>query len=60
MNTIIINVQKYYGNASYYSVMPQSIFNALELAFLNNEEFAVVEKDMFDKMIVAYNKKMEV
>lgn len=56
---IQIKVSVYYGNPSYYSVMPQAIFDALELASLNGEEFATVNKDDFDKMITDYNSKME-
>ncbi|MDN0022753.1 MULTISPECIES: hypothetical protein [Prevotellaceae] len=59
METIRIKVNNYYGNPSYYSVMPQEIFDALELASLQGEEFAVVAKEKFDKMIVDYKKKME-
>lgn len=59
MATIRIKVNNYYGNPSYYSVMPQEIFDALELASLQGEEFAVVAKEKFDKMIVDYKKKME-
>lgn len=59
METIRIKVNNYYGNPSYYSVMPQDIFDALELASLQGEEFAVVTKEKFDKMIVDYKKKME-
>lgn len=59
METIKIKVNDYYGNPSYYSVMPQDIFDALELASLQGEEFAVVTKEKFDKMIVDYKKKME-
>lgn len=59
METIKIKVKDYYGNPSYYSVMPQDIFDALELASLQSEEFAVVAKEKFDKMIVDYKKKME-
>lgn len=39
--------------------MPQDIFDALELASLQGEENATVNKDQFDKMIVEYNKKMK-
>lgn len=59
METIRIKVNNYYGNPSYYSVMPQEIFDALELASLQGEEFSVVAKEKFDKMIVDYKKKME-
>lgn len=59
MNTIKIKVGDYYGNPSYYSVMPQEIFDALELASLQGEEYATVSKDQFDKMNVEYDKKMK-
>lgn len=59
MPTIQIKTNAYYGNPSYYSVMPQEIFDALELASLQGEEYATVNKDLFDKMIVDYKKKME-
>ena len=56
---IEIKVSNYYGNPSYYSVMPQEIFNELELASLKGEEYALVNKDRFDRMIVEYDKKMK-
>lgn len=59
METIKIKVNDYYGNPSYYSVMPQDIFDALELASLQGEEYATVSKDQFDTMIVEYGKKMK-
>lgn len=59
MNIIKIKVNEYYGNPSYYSVMPQDIFDALEKASLNGEECAIVDKSHFDTMIVEYNKKMK-
>ena len=54
-----LRVNNYYGNPSYYSVMPQEIFDALELASLQGEEYTTVNKDQFDKMIVEYDKKMK-
>lgn len=59
MNEIRIRVNDYYGNPSYYSVMPQEIFDALELANLQGEEFATIDKVTFDRMIVEYDKKMK-
>lgn len=58
MDNIQIKVNDYYGNPSYYSVMPEAIFDALELASLKGEEFATVSKAAFDTMIVEYDKKM--
>lgn len=59
MDTIQIKVNDYYGNPSYYSVMPEAIFDALELASLKGEELATVERAAFDKMIIEYDKKMK-
>ena len=58
MPTIQIKVSDYYGTPSYYSVMPRAIFDALEAAALNSEEYVDVEKSLFDTMIEDYNKKM--
>ena len=58
METITINVADYYGNPSYYSVMPQDIFDALELASLRGEPTTAVDKALFGKMVIDYNKKM--
>lgn len=59
MNEIRIRVNDYYGNPSYYSVMPQEIFDILELASLQGEEYATIDKVAFDRMIVEYDKKMK-
>lgn len=56
--TIEIAVSGFYGVPAYYSVMPQAIFDALELAALNDEETAMVNKEQFDKMIANYQIKM--
>lgn len=53
-----IKVNDYYGNPSYYSVMPQSIFDTLELASLKGEPFAAVDKAEFETMIDNYKFKM--
>lgn len=55
---IEIEVNKYYGVPAYYSVMPEQIFDALELASLKGEETAMVSKLQFDKMIADYEIKM--
>ena len=58
METITINVADYYGNPSYYSVMPQDIFDALELASLRGESTTAVDKPLFEKMVIDYKEKM--
>lgn len=55
---IEIEVNKYYGVPSYYSVMPEQIFDALELASLKGDKTVMVSKVQFDKMIVDYEIKM--
>lgn len=59
MDRIKIEVKDYYGNPSFYSVMPQEIFNALEAASLDGEDFAFVDKVQFDTMISKHKTKME-
>ena len=58
MDRIKIKVSEYYGNASYYSVMPQSLFDLLEAAFLNGDEFVLAEKSQVDKLIDDYKNAM--
>ena len=58
METITINVNEYYGNPSYYSVMPDAIFDALELASLKGEQTTDINKELFDAMIEAYKTNM--
>ena len=58
--TTKINVADYYGNPSYYSVMPRSIFDALELAYLEGKKIVSVAKADFDKMVTDYKIKMGV
>ena len=58
METITINVADYYGNPSYYSVMPQDIFDALELASLRGEPTTAVDKALYEKMVIDYKEKM--
>jgi hypothetical protein len=59
MEKIKICVNDYYGNPSYYSVMPQPIFDALEVAALNGEEYTTVDKTLFDKMIEDYKTRLD-
>ena len=59
METTKIKVSDYYGNPSYYSVMPQAVFDLLEAASLDNDEFALVDKAQFDKMIEDYKIKQK-
>jgi len=51
MLTIEINVAEYYNNKEYYASMPEVVFNALEAAYLEGKEIAVVPKAAFEEMI---------
>lgn len=57
MDAIKIKVADYYGNPSYYSVMPNEIFDALELASLKGETETDVDKALFTQMVDNYKKK---
>ena len=59
MDAIKIKVADYYGNPSYYSVMPNEIFDSLELASLKGETETDVDKALFTQMVDNYKKKME-
>lgn len=54
--TIAIPV-KIYMDARYYASMPQSIFDALNAAFLNNQPNAIVDKSQFDAMMHDFNNR---
>ena len=58
MDAIKIKVADYYGNPSYYSVMPNEIFDALELASLKGETETDVDKALFTHMVDNYKMKM--
>lgn len=58
MNTTRIKVSDYYGNPSYYSVMPQNIFDLLEAASLNSLEFIDIDSEQYNRMVEDYNLKM--
>lgn len=54
-----IKVADYYGNPSYYSVMPQALFDLLEAATLNGEEYILADKAQVEQMVADYKIKME-
>lgn len=53
MNTIEIKIAEYYDSPQYYPYMPETVFNALERAFLEGKETAEVSKDDFNSMLAA-------
>ncbi len=59
METIKIKVADYYGNPSYYSVMPIELFDSLEAAALNGEEYIDADKDQVEQMIADHQNKMQ-
>lgn len=58
MSKVEINVSEFYGKPAFYSVMPQEIFDALELAALKGDSTATVDKPQFDMMMSDYKKKI--
>lgn len=58
MDTMQIRVADYYGIPSYYSVMPERLFTALETAFVNGQIMATVSIADFRQMREAYIRKM--
>lgn len=54
-----IKVSDYYGNPSYYSVMPQALFDLLEAATLNGEEYILADKAQVEQMVADHKMKME-
>ena len=54
METIEISLAEYYNNSQYFPFMPESIFNALEAAFLDGEEIVKVSKTEFEGMLLVF------
>lgn len=54
MPTINISVARWYGNPKYYGIMPRSVFNALELAFLKGSPVAAVDRGELSIMLSNY------
>ncbi len=56
METIEITIAEYYDNPKYYACMPETVFNALEIAFLDGNEIASVPKAEFEEMVENFEK----
>lgn len=54
METIEIKVAEYYNQPKYFAYMPETVFNALEEAFIAGKEFALVPKAAFDAMLLEF------
>lgn len=55
METIEIKVAEYYNQPKYFAYMPETVFNALEEAFIAGEVSAVVPKAAFETMLLEFN-----
>ena len=51
MEKIKVSVKSYYGYSWYFPFMPSQMFDALEEAFLKDEETAVVNRSDLQDMI---------
>ena len=56
MEQVNIKLSEYYNTPAYYAFMPESVFNALEAAFLEGKETALVPKAAFEQMLSEYGK----
>lgn len=57
MSKVTISVPKFYGDSSYYDVMPRPVFDALEAAFIEGRETAEVPAEDYNTMLSAYARK---
>lgn len=51
-----MKISEFYLSTKYFSFMPPVVFEALERAFLNGEETALVSNSVYKEMISAYEK----
>lgn len=51
MGTISINVDSYYANRDYYPYIPAAVFDALEAAYLQGSESAIVPEAAYNEML---------
>lgn len=51
MDTVLINVDTFYSNRAYYPYIPASVFDALEAAFLEGKDTAVVSEADYSAMM---------
>lgn len=58
MERIEIKVSDYYGNPVYYPSMPQALFDLLEAATLNGEEYILADKSQVEQMVEDYKSKI--
>jgi hypothetical protein len=58
MEKIEISVMEYYARPWYYPFMPQSLFKALEEAFLNDQKTARVSKAEYEQMMREYRSQL--
>lgn len=55
---IEISVMEYYARPWYYPFMPPTLFKALEEAFLNDQQVAVVSKAEYEQMMKEYRSQL--
>jgi hypothetical protein len=56
METVEIKISEYYSNPKYYAYMPEVVFSALESAFLDGLETAIIPQSAFDEMLKEFGK----
>ena len=58
MERIKIKVSDFYCNPVYYPSMPQALFDLLEAATLNDEEYILADKSQVEQMVEDYKSKI--
>lgn len=59
INDIMICVWDYYGKTEYFPYMSEKLYDKLELAIINDEQWTKVSRKSFDDMLRKYNRDME-
>jgi hypothetical protein len=53
-----VSVDKYYSNRGYYPFIPLSVFQALEKAYLDGKETALVPEEEYNRMVSNINNSL--
>ena len=56
METVEVKISEFYSSGKYFPYMPRVVFEALERAFLNGEQTALVPAGAYNEMMYEYKK----
>ena len=57
MDMIKVEIEGYYNRPEFYPYMPNEIFDKLEAAAMQGEDWAELQKELFDRMVADYERK---